>query len=299
MASENSLLWNVLSEKLFANIDEKFIENFRAPGGPNNRLAAWDPFDRTMRYFKFMLFSCCSRKPDRFFDLYRSLGNTNVGAPTTIRMRGLDINIDHLFAVEEFMFIDKALDFRTIKAIVEIGAGFGRTAHALMALAPQIETYIIVDIPSVLRLSQQLLKRLVPDRYSRIRFIDATSADAWKGLRSDLAINIDSFQEMLPGTIDAYRDGIVRNARYAYIKNPICKYSPQCIGIEADDPSKLNDVFSLGYCREMIDIFDDDALKPARRKYLDAYRPAPSWQAIADEPLDMFPYLQHALYRAN
>ena len=297
MTNSSSELWNSLSGSLFANVDDAFIADFRKPGGANNRLAAWDPFDRTMRYFKFMLFKAAERQPDEFFDLYRALGDTNVGDPVTVCVRGIDINIDHLFSVEEFMFVDRAIDISRIKTVVEIGAGFGRTCHAFMALAPSIERYVIVDLPSVLELSRRVLQKILPEAFSRLTFVDATDANAWKGLKSDLAINIDSFQEMPPATIDAYRHAIMRNARLVYIKNPIGKYSPASVGIAVDDPAKFHDVFSLGYCRDMVEIFDDASLAAAREKYLDAYRPAPTWQTVASQPLEMFPYLHHAIYR--
>ena len=183
MPNSTSDLWTALSDSLFANIDERFLAEFRRPGGANNRLAAWDPFDRTMRYFKFMLLKAAQRQPDRFFDLYRGLGDTSIGRPETVRVRGLDINIDHLFSVEEFMFVERAIDMRAIKTVVEIGAGFGRTCHGIVALAPHIEQYVIVDLPKVLELSRRVLQRVLPDKYSRLTFIDATDVTAWTGIK--------------------------------------------------------------------------------------------------------------------
>jgi putative sugar O-methyltransferase len=298
MSSTSSDLWNNLTASLFANIDDAFVAEFRKPGGANSRLAAWDPFDRTMRYFRFMLFNACERQPDRFFDLYASLGDTLIGAPVTVKVRGLDINIDHLFSVEEFMFVDRAIGASNVRSVVEIGAGFGRTCQAFLALAPSVERYTIVDLPNVLGLSRRVLQKVAPEKFDRITFIDATDRDAWQGLEADLAINIDSFQEMSPSTIDGYREGILRHARHVYIKNPIGKYAPESIGIEVNDPAKFHDVFKLGYCRTVVDIFDDASLVAARKAYLEAYRPAADWRTLADEPLDMFRYLHHVLYGA-
>ena len=58
----------------------------------------------------------------------------------------------------------------------------------------------------------------------------------------------------------------------------------------------LAEVFSLGLCTDVIDIFDTQALAAARTKYLAAYSPGPTWRVTADAPMDMFPYLHHALY---
>jgi hypothetical protein len=83
------------------------------------------------------------------------------------------------------------------------------------------------------------------------------------------------------------------------VKNPIAKYDPKTIGLTNVDGRTLQDVFSLGYCRDVIDIFNDVALDRARQAYVEAYRPASNWELLADRPMEMFPYYHHALYRQN
>lgn len=295
---EVSKLWKSLSHSLFSKLDDEFIASFRRPGGANNRLGSWDPFDKTMRYFKFMIFTAAERQPARFFDLYRALGPVDIGEPVFVTVRSCKINIDYLFALEEFMFLEQEFDLGAVRSVVEIGSGFGRTCHTLLALSDRIERYTIVDLAEVLELSRRVLVKAVPDQFHKIQFIDAADTDAWNQISADLAINIDSFQEMPPATIAAYMDGLISRCRHFYVKNPVGKYDPASIGITID-AAKFNDVFSLGLCHDIVDIFDDVALAQARKDYLAAYRPGPSWQLVADKPMSMFPYLQHALYRAG
>ena len=299
MPSDISELWKSLSNELFSKIDNEFVSSFRRPGGANSRLGAWDPFDKTMRYFKFMLYTAAERQPDRFFDLYRALGRVDIGQPVSVTIRSCEINIDYLFALEEFLFLESAIDFGAIISVVEIGAGFGRTCHSLLALVDRIERYTIVDLAEVLELSRRVLAEVVPDHLHKVRFVDAADTAVWQNLTADLAVNIDSFQEMPPATIDAYMQGLIARCGHFYVKNPVAKYYPQSIGIAVEELAKLNDVFSLGYCRDAIDIFNDTALVKARKAYLQAYRPAPSWRLVADRPMEMFPYLHHALYRSS
>jgi putative sugar O-methyltransferase len=299
MTPETSDLWKSLSRTLFSNIDDVFIATFRRPGGANSRLATWDPFDKTMRYFKFMLYTAAERQPDRFFALYRALGRVDIGQPVSVKVRSCEINIDYLFALEEFFFLESTIKLDTVKTIVEIGAGFGRTCHTLLALADGIERYTIVDLPDVLKLSRRILAEAIPDHVHKVHFVDAADTNVWQNVAADLAINIDSFQEMPPTTIDAFMNGLVTQCRHFYVKNPVAKYDPKCIGLVIEDSSKFKDVFSLGYCRDIIDIFDDTALATARKAYLRAYRPTPSWRLLADRPMDMFPYLHHALFRSK
>jgi hypothetical protein len=100
---------------------------------------------------------------------------------------------------------------------------------------------------------------------------------------------------MPPATIDGYMNDLIARCRSLYVKNPIAKYSPEGIGLPVS-AAKLHDVFALGYCRDVIDIFDEDELEGARGRYLRAYQPNTDWQLVADAPLEAFPYLHHAVY---
>jgi putative sugar O-methyltransferase len=298
MTLEVSNLWKSLCAEQFANTDDAFLETFRRPGGANNRLAAWDPLDKTSRYFKFLLYAAAERQPARFFELYRALGNVELGQPVDVKLRSCAINIDYFLSIDEFLFLESAVDVQSVRSIVEIGAGFGRTCHTFLALcnAGQLKQYTIIDLPQILALSRRALAKLVPQHFSKVRFIDATDESSWKGLTADLAINIDSFQEMPPSTIGSYMKRVISNCGRFYVKNPIAKYDPQAIGLDDVDREKLQDVLSLGYCREVVDIFDDAALARTRPAYLEAYRPAAGWRLVADRPAEMFPYYHHAIY---
>jgi putative sugar O-methyltransferase len=296
--SEISQLWQSLSKTLFDKIDDEFVSSFRRPGGANGRLGSWDPFDKTMRYFKFMLFSAAERETDVFFKHYSALGNVDVGAPVFVKVRGCAVNIDYLMAVQEFMFLESSDILQSVRSIVEIGAGFGRSCHALLALSPKIEKYTIIDLPNMLELSRRVLSLVIPDLLQKVEFLDAEKPETWGSCRRDLAINIDSFQEMRPSTIDRYMTDVVAGCGMFYVKNPIAKYAPGSVGIESSNANLVNDVFSLGYCREIIDIFDDVALARARRNYIDAYRPSIPWRLVAERPAELFPYYHHAIYRA-
>ena len=58
---------------------------FRRPGGANNRLAAWDPFDKTMRYFKFLLYTAAERQPERSLRFIARSGRWILGSPLPLR----------------------------------------------------------------------------------------------------------------------------------------------------------------------------------------------------------------------
>lgn len=304
MQMEESQLWHKLSRELFQHVDMEFLSTFREPGNPNNRLAAWDPLDRSLRFFKFLLFNQCAEKPDSFFEMYEQLGNTRLGNPVTVRVvrNGVDVevNLDHLFSVEEADFLARNLDTARIEHVVEIGAGFGRTAQAILKLFKKVRSYTIIDLPNILSLSAQYLRAVLdPPEFDKLRFVDAfefAKSKAEHGRAVDLVINVDSFQEMTPATIDFYMTSVIGASRFFFSKNAIGKYQPEVVGLARTPGLELSDVFDLGRSREVIDIFCNRDVDVARRRHAVEYLPSPEFAVAAQEPLGIFPYYQNVLY---
>lgn len=295
---QSSKLWDKLTAEEFASVDDTFLSTFRAPSSAN-KFVAWDPYERSTRYLQFLLFTVAARKTSAFFDAYRRLGATDVGAPLAVRVGGCAINADYLAAVEEWEFMTAHDALRGADRVVEIGAGFGRTCHTLLTLCPDIVEYTIVDLAPMLRLSSSYLSRVAPSVYGKVRFVASDDLPAQAALGgAGLAINIDSFQEMPPEVIDGYMDRIVSRASKFYSKNAVGKYRPETVGLPPLRPDQLLDVFDLGYCRKVLDVFDDDQLRSARAECLELYRPKGSgdWSLSADQPMSLFPYFLHALY---
>jgi putative sugar O-methyltransferase len=97
-----------------------------------------------------------------------------------------------------------------IRHVIELGAGFGRTAHVLLSVYPFIERYQIVDLPETLALSRVYLLKVLPDALiDKVEFVDAAAVEdfQWRSNGNstpDLAIQIDGLQEMEKSTIDFY-----------------------------------------------------------------------------------------------
>jgi len=296
--SVSSKLWDTLTEDTFSNIDDEFLKHFRAPGAAN-KFVAWDPYENSTRYLKFLMFTTSQDVSDDFIKSYKKIQNIEMGNPVSINNRNCHINADYLAAVEEFDFLDdsNAMNSQEIKNIAEIGGGFGRTCHTFLTLFPNVESYTIIDLKPMLALSQRYLKKVIPEKFERIQFIDSETYELQEYLTPDLVINIDSFQEMPLSVIDDYMERIVSRSRYFYSKNAVAKYMPNLIGMPDLEPSKILDVFELGRCRDVIDIFNNIELDDAREKYLKAYNPSVSnWSMSHEMPMSMFPYFHHVLY---
>jgi putative sugar O-methyltransferase len=290
--------WQRLVEREFVRIDDEFLETFRAPGS-RNKFVAWDPFERSSRYFKFLLLTIARKQSPRFFEAYRALRHRDLGNPLTVTVAGCDVDADYLAAVEEWEFLHDSAGLDGVKSIVEIGAGFGRTAHTLLTVCPQIEAYTIIDLEPMLQLSRAYLKRVAPD--ADVRFIASDDHRAFESLAPDLVINIDSFQEMPEPVITFYMTHVVQRAPRFYCKNPVGKYEPRVVELPDADPERLLDVLRLGYCQDVIDIFDEEAVERARARFVSAYCPKASdsqgaYQLAASKVMELFPYFLHVLY---
>lgn len=288
-----SELWKTLCTELYSDIDEKFLADFREPHNPANRFSTWQPKEPTFRYYLTLIFNYALGRDETFFSRYRKIGNTTVGQPLSVQVNGVDVNLDYMTSVEEFDFLDRNPAFKNVRTVAEIGAGFGRTAHTLLKLCPQIESYTIVDLEPMLKLSSGYLKKVLGDQFSKMRFVAAHDEKTWSNLGADLAINIDSFQEMPPKTIDGYRDGLLAKSPLVYVKNPVCKYSPSLLGIQN---VRSHDVFALGYMTEVVNIFNEDDLKKMRELYETRFKPSAQHRAIDRRPSELFAYYQHVLY---
>ncbi len=123
--------------------------------------------------------------------------------------------------------------------VLELGAGYGRDAYALLATQPRIK-YIIVDIPPALWVAETYLRRQFPNRRifryrefanfedvesefrdSDISFFLSTQIAKLPDGLADLAINISSLHEMRPEQISFYFsqfDRLLKNEGVFYFK---------------------------------------------------------------------------------
>jgi len=95
------------------------------------------------------------------------------------------------------MFLEANMPPGEVRHVLEIGAGFGRTAQTLVSLWDNLESYTIIDLPEVLTLSREYLKKIFGgggSKFCKLRFVDALSFEARRDeLHVDLVINIDHY----------------------------------------------------------------------------------------------------------
>jgi putative sugar O-methyltransferase len=156
------------------------------------------------------------------------------GNPPGTHIEGRLVTQDQLNALLDYQSISKCFDLVKARTVLELGAGYGRTAYRLLSLHPHL-AYVVIDIPPALYVAQEYLPHQFPDKpavpFSRTRERDEVkdaisnkaliflTPDQLKLLddRSiDLWIAIDNLQEMTMRQVSAYLDQIHRVARSLY-----------------------------------------------------------------------------------
>lgn len=148
-------------------------------------------------------------------DIVSQLSEPLEGNPPSVVIQGRHISQDLLHSALEYRSIAEGIgDLGGIRTIIELGAGYGRTAYVFLHMMPHIR-YIIVDIPPALYISQRYLCNQFPGRrafrfrefrnYSEIAdvlgdaqlvFLLPTQLELLPSGIADLALAIDCLHEM-------------------------------------------------------------------------------------------------------
>jgi putative sugar O-methyltransferase len=155
-----------------------------------------------------------------------ALGEPALGNPPPVLWGGRLVSQDLANCALEAEAIVRALASRTPASILEIGAGYGRTAYSLLGLFPDA-SYTIVDIEPALTLSRFYLTTLYPGR--DVRWVDAERDDSDLPAGVDLAVSISSLHEMTPGQVASHLrlldevvvDGVVFLKQWQSWHNPV------------------------------------------------------------------------------
>jgi putative sugar O-methyltransferase len=272
------------------------LSHFKS-GRVNHKLAIFNPDVNGVRYLKTLVHNLAAGLGAEDWARLRRIRNREVGDPFTVRIDGEDICLDYLQAVLELGFIERRLDL-TEARVVEIGAGYGRTCHALLS-NHDLVSYHIIDLPNTLRLSRGYLHAtLDAERFDKITFVPVDEVEQVLGsCRFELAININSFTEMPPDTVRAYLALIDRRCTAFYVKNPVGKYMDKTLDGHTQGREVVRMALETGLLRQIVDIDDSRAVRAAVPAFIAAYQPGEAWSPVADDHALPWTYFWQALYR--
>lgn len=138
--------------------------------------------------------------------ILQSIEEPREGGPFEIRLRGKHISQDLANSALEFHSIMAPLVRRSeIRTILELGAGYGRTAYVFLTLMPGTR-YIIVDIPPALYIAERYLCNQFPNRRPfRFRPFHAFEEVKQEFQNADLVFLLSNQLDLLPaGCVDLF-----------------------------------------------------------------------------------------------
>ncbi|OFZ51889.1 MAG: hypothetical protein A2381_01125 [Bdellovibrionales bacterium RIFOXYB1_FULL_37_110] len=296
MNNENvSKQWNKINKELF---DENLVVNMDSFKDSNYfyKLAMWKPETNGVRYYKSFLYFVCSTLDEGHWEILNKVRNREIGGSNhMIEYNNLKICLDYVQAALEYSFISSKFDFCS-KRILEIGAGYGRTAHTIIQNS-DITSYTIVDLPECLHLSQTYLKSVLnATEFTKLSFLSASEFKKSE-MSFDLVINIDSMAEMDKSIVEEYLIKIGKNSLYFYAKNPVGKYQDPSLLNKNVDKEAIAFALKTGPLNQIVDIFSAEDIGKQEQLFLNAYKPKGDWEAIISAWASPWSYYWNVLYQ--
>ncbi len=261
----------------------------------NHKLAIWNPQKSGVRYLKELVHNLCAGFTDEEWALLDNIEGRDLGNPYAVTFNGRKVCMDYLQAVLEIRFISRHLSLEGAH-IMEIGAGYGRTCHALLS-NHRIASYSIVDLGKALQLSRCYLSAVLqPELFEKIRFVAAEEFKFLHQSRFSLAINIDSFSEMPEETVHTYLSFIRERCSSLYVKNPVGKYSDPDSISHSEECESVHLALMSGVLRDIVDIYDNADVARQKKKFVDAYCPGQDWYLVEESWARPWSFYWQAFY---
>jgi len=186
-------------------------------------------------YINYLLWDYVERTVGK--KIINDLNEPQEGNPPSIKLNGKEISQDLANSILEYLSITQGLpEIRNINSIIELGAGYGRTAYVFLRLLPHLK-YVIVDIPPALYISERYLSSQFPnynifkfrpfhsfsqvsDEFydSQIAFLMPNQLPLIPAKTADIFLAIDCLHEMQPRQIRQYFEMFDTLSQYFYLK---------------------------------------------------------------------------------
>ena len=288
-------LWKDINEDSLNISSKEDLENFKS-NNVNFRIALWNPETNGLRYLKMLIYNHCSNLSGENFERLKKIKKRTYGMPITVKYNDEDVCLDYLRAVYELGFIESKISLDNL-SVMEIGAGYGRTCHAILSNC-NVKDNIIIDLEPSLKLARCYLGEVLTSKqFNKIKFI---SNEEFKNmdndLQADIAINIDSFGEMTENTVRAYLDYINEQCTYFYTQNAVGKYYDKELDNHVHGENTVKHALTTGLLRDILDIHDSDDIYKHSRNFIKVYNPN-KWEILLDSWSGTISHYWQALYK--
>ncbi|MGY1438557.1 putative sugar O-methyltransferase [Streptomyces reniochalinae] len=267
----------------------------------NYKISLWDPRVNGVRYLKALIYNYGTQLGPDDWARIRKIENRETGNPVSVRINGEMLCMDYLQGVLELGFIEKEVDLRG-GSVMEIGAGYGRTCHTIMS-NHDLAAYYIVDLEKTLQLSRKYLGLVLPpEQFEKITFVRADDSvesvySAIGAAHFDLCINVHSMAEMPEETVRAYLELIDTKCSAFFVKNPVGKFLDKNLDGHPEGQEAVDLALEAGPLRQVLDIYDSEAVDAAVPGYITTYTPGDGWTCVADGRGLPWSYFWQVIYK--
>lgn len=291
-----SPLWTYINQTRITQETSRDLSNFKS-GEANFKLALWNPGTNGVRYLKALIYNLCASLSTENWNKLSRIHNREVGNPIAVRYNGELVCMDYLQSVYELEFIEKNIDLDGL-SVLEIGAGYGRTCHAIMS-NHEVTAYYIIDLENSLNIASEYLRVVLDQQqFKKLHFVSNEDVDEkLKTTAFDLGINIDSFAEMSEETVRNYFAFINQQCHYFFVKNPVGKYMDKSLDDHSQGKKVTDLALSTGLLREIIDIHDNQAVETHAELFVSTYKPNKNWKCLANGWAIPWSYYWQAFYQ--
>ena len=294
MAKDNDSLWDYIEKHQIPEAGSFDLSSFKSEA-TNFKIALFNPQTNGVRYLRTLIFNLCQQLSDKHWEYLSWVKNRDLGDPIVVSFNNQKICLDYLQAALELDFLSEHLPKKNLN-VLEIGAGYGRTAHALISNF-QICSYTIVDREACRNLSCSYLSEVLsPEQFAKICFLSPDEYFQQKERRYEICLNIDSFNEMPAEVVSTYLASIEKNSASFYSKNPLGKFLDRSLDAHADGEQLVELALNSGLIRNRIDIFNQAEILKQRNIFLDTYCPSSSWTRAKDAWAPPWSYYWQALF---
>jgi len=253
----------------------------------NFTLSMYDPFTRGERYYMTVLYLMARQLSEDAWEKIRNTKKRDTGCPIGITYKDQFLCLDYLQAVLELEFIEEHEELDGMD-ILEIGAGYGRTAHMILS-NHQIKSYTIADLGNCLALSHRYLSEVLDkEHFAKITFIDVE--EKFISADFDMCICIDAIAEMSSENIAQYLKYISEHCSWFYAKSPIGQYDVNIGFIDGERTLPLNEGF------DRINILNNSEIRSQVSKFVANYLPGTDWECAGNKNALPFMHYWNAIY---
>lgn len=254
----------------------------------NFTISLHDPDKQGKLYLQALIHTLVKGMSESLFEKLKKINGRDKGYPIGILYQGETVCLDYLQAVFEMDFITRHLDLNR-KDILEIGAGYGRTCHAIMS-NHNVKSYTIVDFDNCLVIAKKYLFDVLEDEFKKIRFISIGHQELSGDY--DLGICIDVFSELDKDQAELYIKYIGEHCLYFYLKTPLGQYDISVLDKTGARMMKLH----LNSSFDEINPVDDKEILSQVPKFLELYNPG-GWTCLDDSNAKPYMHYWQAMYK--